>query len=87
MAARRIKKLTYPCHDFNVLVDNAGGAGNLELSAYLRGATHVEDMSVIEVAQDGDHVTVYVESATFPELSCCYKKSAVEWLVVERGAR
>lgn len=88
MAGRRVKVLTYSCREFNVLFDNAGGGGsNAALSAYLRGNTHVEDASVIEVARDGDNVKVYVESATFPELGCCYKKNAPEWLVVERGER
>jgi len=87
VAGRRVKRITLSCREFNVLVDNAGGATNQVLASYLRGTTHVEDVCVIDVARNGDSVEVYVESATFPELSCCYKKTAQEWLVVERGER
>ena len=69
------------------MVARAGGVSNETLTAYTRDATHVSDLSVIEVAQAGDKVEVYVESATFPELSCCYKKSAPEWLATFQGGR
>lgn len=88
MAGRRVKRLRLAPREFNGIVYNAGGASNHILSAYMRGATHVEDLCVIDVARNGDAVEVFVESSTFPELSCCYKSSAPEWLVTfgERSA-
>lgn len=83
--SRRIRKLTFPCREFNEIADLSGSASNEALSAYLRGATHVADLSVIEVAKDGDSVKLYVESSTFPVLSCCYKANAPEWTTVTLG--
>ncbi len=89
----RVKKMTLTCREANGLFFNAGGVSNEVISAYLRGAVHVEDLRVVDLRRDGEHVVLYVESATFPDLGCCYIKNAAEvdqfpeWLVVERGAR
>lgn len=85
MAARRIRKLTLPCREFNEMVAQAGNASNEAIAAFYAGGTHVSDLRCVEVSRDGDSVVVYFESATFPELGCCYKKSAPEWLVVQSG--
>ncbi len=91
--ATRVRKMTLTCREANGLFFNAGGVSNDVLSAYLRGAIHVDDLRVIDLRRDGEHVKLYVESATFPDLGCCYLKTAPEtdvfpeWLVVERGAR
>lgn len=87
MAARRIRRLSLTPREFNEMVYNAGGATNDVIAAYYRGGTHVSDLICVEVARNGDKVDLFFESATFPELSCCYKKTAPEWLVVQNGDR
>lgn len=85
MAGRRIKRLTYSCRQFNEMAEQCGAISNHEVSIYLRGATHVSDLQVVEIAKTGDAVEVFVESSTFPELSCCYKREAPEWTLVTLG--
>lgn len=86
MAGRRVKRLTLSCRDFNDIFNLSGTGTNEALSVYLRGATHVSDVRVIEdpIKQDGN-VVLFVESSTFPELGCCYKSSATEWTTVTLG--
>lgn len=87
MAGRRIQKLSLSCREFNDMVERAGGVSNETIAAYYRGGAHVSDLRCVEVARTGDQVIVYLESATFPELACCYKSSAPEWLVTFHGER
>lgn len=85
--SRRVQKMTLECREFNEIAAQSGGVSNHELSIYLRGRLHIADVSVIEVARDGDKVKVYLESSAFPELSCCFKSTAPELLVLPQGER
>lgn len=86
--AQRVHKKTLPEAEYWRLCALSGlrsGVSGPEdypaLSASLRELAGVSDASVKHVVPEGPDTVVYVESETFPELTCCWKKNATEWPV------
>ncbi len=73
----RVKKLVLSEAEYETLQLHTNGIMS-DLTMSLQDVTGVSDLRVKTVRGTGP-VEIFVESATFPDLGCCYLKSAPLW--------
>ena len=73
----RVKKLVLSQAEYETLQIHTNGIMS-DLAMALQDATGVSDLRVKQIV-GSDPVYLYVESSTFPDLGCCYLKTAPLW--------
>lgn len=79
----RVKKITLVSTEWDLLRKQAGGETRDVLSAFLRAATRVADLTVKAVTIGPVQTVIHVESGTFPINPCCWLEKSEEW--ADRG--